>query len=71
MQSRPRWFVTWGPVTGFYWAFPRFETPGWLWTVFDPDPYALIARMDEVERLFGSRRTGRGGGQECLSKTVN
>jgi hypothetical protein len=55
MWHRSRWFVIWGPITHFYWAFPRFETPDWLWAVFDADPHALIARMDEVERAFGLR----------------
>lgn len=57
MRRRPRWFVTWGPVTHFYWAFPLFQTPDWLWAVFDPDPKKLVALMDEVERTFGRRRT--------------
>jgi hypothetical protein len=65
MRDRPRWFVAWGPVTRVYWAFPRFETPTWLLVIFDPDPKKLAARMDESERLFGRRQTGRGGGQEC------
>jgi hypothetical protein len=65
MRDRPRWLVMWGPVTRFYWAFPLFETPDWLWQVFHPDPEKLVARMDEVERVSGRRPTGRGGGQEC------
>ena len=53
MRRRPNWFVTWGPTTRLYWAFPRFETPDWLWPVFHPDPKELVARMDEVQRVFG------------------
>jgi hypothetical protein len=65
MRTRPDWRVVWGPVTGLYWAYPRFETPDWLQAVRDRDPETLIARMDEVERLLGRKRTGKGGGQEC------
>jgi hypothetical protein len=61
MRRRPRWFVFWGPVTRMYWAFPGFETLDWLWAVCDVDPVALIARIDEVERLFGHGPTGKGG----------
>jgi hypothetical protein len=56
MLVRPRWLVMWGPVTRRYWASPLFWTPSWLWAACDLDPYALIARMDEVERVF---RPGR------------
>jgi hypothetical protein len=65
MRARPRWIVVWGPETRFYWAVPLFAVPDWLWPVFHPDPRVLVARMDEIERVFGRRRTGRGGGQEC------
>lgn len=67
MWDWPRWLVVWGPVTRFYWAFPRFVTPPWLWPVFNRDPQALAVRMGEVERLFGAglQRRGRGDGQEC------
>jgi hypothetical protein len=62
MHARPRWIVVWGPVSGFYYAFPRFGIPDWLLAVFDPDPNGLIARIDEVEKTLGIQRPGRGGG---------
>lgn len=65
MRRRPRWFITWGPATGFYWAVPLFGVPDWLWPVFHPDARELVARMDEIERVFGRRPTGKEGGQEC------
>jgi hypothetical protein len=66
MRDWPRWIIVWGPVTRFYWAFPQFQTPPWLWTVINRDPQALAARMGEVERRFGAgpERGGKGGGQE-------
>jgi hypothetical protein len=57
MAYRPGWVVVWGPVTRWYGAAPLFAVPEWL-LVFDADPYALIARMDEVERLFGPGKPG-------------
>jgi hypothetical protein len=61
MQCRPLWFVMWGPANELYWAFPVFLEPALLWGVRDPDPFALIARMDELERMFGlkPRHEGR------------
>jgi len=58
MRLRPRWLVFWGPVTRFYWACPLFWTPDWLWAVCGADPYALVARMDEVERVFLEGKDG-------------
>jgi hypothetical protein len=55
MRRRPLWFVTWGPESDLYWAYPLFLEPALLWGISDPDPFALIARMDEMERTFGLR----------------
>jgi hypothetical protein len=64
MRHRPLWVVIWGPATGLYWAFPLFLEPALLWGVHDPDPFALIARMDELERTFGLRPGTKDGEQE-------
>ena len=62
MGNRPQWLVLWGSVTRLYWAFPRFDTPEWLWPVFAADPQTLISRMDEVEQAFGHELKRKDGG---------
>lgn len=53
MRRRPGWYVGWGSVTRTYQAFPGFDVPEGERMVSDPDPFALIARMDELKRRHG------------------
>lgn len=62
-QSRPQWLVLYGCYSRLFWAYPLFDMRRRV-VVHAGYPDALLARMDEVERLSARKRGGRGGGQE-------
>lgn len=50
-EDWPEWLVLWGCYSKRFWAFPLFDMRRRM-VVFANYPDAVVARMDEAERLW-------------------